>query len=113
MGDWGREEDGRLEEARDKVKWRRNVASVLYVHMSTSEGMFLRVEISGVLVWLIVEENMRPTEYIFTEKYLRGGRPGPPKPPLKMLIISAFTIDLVKERTTELGRATRQACLGN
>ena len=55
MGERRREEDGRLEESRDKVKWRGNVAGMGDVHVSARERVFLRVRVSDILLQLRVE----------------------------------------------------------
>ena len=57
MGERRREEDGRLEEARDKVNRSRNIAGMGDVHMSASKGVILRVQISDMLLQLRVEKD--------------------------------------------------------
>lgn len=61
MGEHGKEDDGRFEEARDEINRRRNVARVRDVHMSAREGVFLCMRVSDIMLWPRVEE---PTVYI-------------------------------------------------
>ena len=50
MGERTREEDGRLEEARDKVNRRRNIAGMGDVHVSARERALLRMQVSDELL---------------------------------------------------------------
>ena len=50
MEEQTREEDERLEEARDKVNRRRNIAGMGDVHVSASKGVILRVRALDVFL---------------------------------------------------------------